>query len=113
MVLLKPVKADTLIEAVTATLIVALVLTLALSSIADIEKMSNNRVKMKAFLITEKYIQETVSAKRFFDEVYEYEGITVTKSVLPFEKNKNLRVVEFQTRKEKHLLFERNLLIKP
>lgn len=111
MVELKKLKADTLIETITATVITAIVFVMALTAIVNIEKMSNNHIKLKAYLLTEKIISETKQEKRYFDEDYQFETIKIIKNVRNHEDNENLKILTFKAYKNKHMFLVHKILI--
>jgi len=90
----KKLKSSTLIETVVAMTILMIFVFLSMMIMANVNKKNNANVKIRAHLVSDYFLQYTLSQKRFIDEDFKDAGMYVEKTIEELNENAILIKIE-------------------
>ena len=104
--------ASTLIEALVAMVIIVFMSGISVMIFLNIDKSGYNRLRTEAIFQINNILIASKKDKIFIDEEYQLDNMIIKKSILPFERISNLKIlqVEAQTKSGKFLLSKRELI---
>lgn len=110
--LVKKIQASTLIEVITAMIIIMIIFGIAMMIFTNINTTSNTKLKLFAGMHIDKVYEETIKENSFFDEDYQVESIKIEKKIMPYKNNDNIIILQFIAfdNKGKELLNKKELV---
>lgn len=105
-------KGSTIIEALTAMVIISLIFGISLDLYLNIAQNDNNYLRYRAIVEMDRVYYKTLSEKNFNDDVTESDGITVEKKILPYTHASHVRILQCTARDRKErTLYEKRWII--
>ncbi len=90
----KRYKASTLIEVLVAMIIILICAGLGMSAFSNLNKDMNGNLEIRAEVYLDKVANNAKAGKNYTDEVFQFEGIRIEKSFMPYKKEKRLIVMD-------------------
>jgi hypothetical protein len=94
MVKLKKITSSTMIESLVAMVIITISFTIALMISSNLARTNNPRLRIKAYSEVQKLYSETKAKELYIDEVFEQEGLTIERLILPYTETRTLKILE-------------------
>lgn len=79
--LVRKVKGSTLIEVLISMVILLICFSIGMASILQINRKQSTTVLTKATFVMQNYINSTIEERKFVDEEFENDGLTVRKTI--------------------------------
>jgi competence protein ComGC len=96
------IPAFTLFETLVSLLVILVVFALAVTTIVQVQKNNNGKLLFRAHLSIQQMAVETISNKRFFDEIIHEKGYILEKRILEHSQD-NMVLVHFVAKRSDNL----------
>ena len=98
------IKAFSIIESMVSMVIVVIVFSLSTMVIANVTATGISKEKQDAYILVKSMRNETLKNERFIDESIEVSGLLIEKTILDYNRSKELRVLLIEASKNEKVL---------
>ena len=103
--------AFSIIESMVAMVIVVIMFSLSAMVIANVSSTGISREKQDAYMLAQSMRNETLKNKRFIDEVVNVKKIVIEKTILDYNRDDKLKILQIEVLKGEEQLFESKEII--
>ena len=108
----KKLESSTLIEVIVGLVIITITFGIVFRLFVNVNRSENIRLKCNASLLMDKIINSGKADLNYIDEDFDYGYMTIEKTVIPYNKSENLKIMHLKAfDRQKKLILEKKEII--